>query len=83
MTESTKSQGGTSGGGGVYGLGMIGAAVYYWQRADSDIGSRVRALGKAFVWPAFVVYEVLEHTSRDAHRPALPDDGAVVSRPQG
>jgi len=29
MTESTKSQGGTSGGGGVYGLGMIGAAVYY------------------------------------------------------
>lgn len=54
--KPTSAQGGS---GAVYGLGMIGALIWYWRHADSP---RDRALGvlKAFVWPAFLVYEALE-----------------------
>ena len=43
----------------VYGLGMIGAAIFYIQHATSFW---LGALGllKAIVWPAFVVYKLLE-----------------------
>lgn len=42
----------------VYGLGFIGACVYYISHAT---GFWVGVLGvlKAFVWPAFLVYEAL------------------------
>ena len=47
------------GGNAVYGLGLIGAAVYFLQNADSFwIG--VLGLLKALVWPAYVVYKLLE-----------------------
>jgi hypothetical protein len=49
------------GGGGdaVYALGIIGALVYYIQQAD---GFWVGVLGvlKAFIWPVFVVYDLLK-----------------------
>ncbi len=47
------------GGEAVYGLGLIGAAIYFIQAADSFW---VGALGllKAIVWPAFVVYKLLQ-----------------------
>lgn len=49
------------GGGGdaVYALGIIGALVYYIQKAD---GFWVGVLGvlKALVWPVFVVYDLLK-----------------------
>jgi len=47
------------GGGAVYGLGFIGALVYFIQQAD---GFWVGVLGvlKAIVWPAFLVYEALK-----------------------
>lgn len=43
----------------VYGLGLIGAAIYYIQNAESFW---IGALGilKAIIWPAFVVYKLLE-----------------------
>ncbi|MBT8177611.1 MAG: hypothetical protein KJP14_04450 [Eudoraea sp.] len=44
----------------VYGLGLIGAAVYYIQMATS-FWAGVVGLLKAIVWPAFLVYEVLKH----------------------
>jgi hypothetical protein len=44
----------------VYALGMVGALVYYWRRAD-DPADRARAVGKALVWPAFVVHGLLRH----------------------
>jgi hypothetical protein len=40
----------------VYGLGMIGAWVYFWRRADTN-GDRALGLLKGLVWPAFLVYE--------------------------
>ncbi len=43
----------------VYGLGLIGAAVYYIMQAT---GFWMGVLGflKALVWPAFLVYEALK-----------------------
>jgi hypothetical protein len=47
------------GGGAVYGLGFIGAAVYYISTAT---GFWMGVLGflKAIVWPAFLVYKLLK-----------------------
>lgn len=45
-------------GGAVYGLGLVGAAVWWWQQADG-FGEHVVGLLKALVWPAFLVYEAL------------------------
>ena len=49
-----------TGGGGdaVYGIGMFGAWVYYFKRAETT-EARIKAFFKGFVWPAFVVYELL------------------------
>jgi hypothetical protein len=47
-------------GGAVYGLGFIGAAVYYLYNATGFwIG--VWGLIKALVWPAFMVYEIMKY----------------------
>jgi hypothetical protein len=43
----------------VYGLGFIGAAVYYLQRSKT-FKDGVVGLLKAFVWPAFLVYKSLK-----------------------
>jgi len=55
-----KSRGGMSCGGGgmVYMLGVVGAAVYYISTA---IGFWAGVLGllKAVVWPSFLIYELL------------------------
>lgn len=48
------------GGDAVYGLGMIGAVVFYIQQADS-FWLVILALLKALVWPAFFVYDVLKY----------------------
>ena len=47
------------GNGAVYGLGFIGAAIYYISNAT---GFWMGALGllKAMVWPAFLVFEALK-----------------------
>lgn len=47
------------GGSAVYGLGIIGAAVYYIQQADGFWAGILGVL-KALVWPAFLVYELLK-----------------------
>lgn len=43
----------------VYGLGLIGAAIYYIMNATGFWMGAVGIL-KAFVWPAFLVYEALK-----------------------
>ena len=45
--------------GAVYGLGLIGALIYYIQQADSFWDGIVGIL-QAIVWPAFLVYKLLE-----------------------
>ena len=43
----------------LYGLGFIGAAVYYIRAADS-FGEGLVGFLKAIVWPAFLVYEAFK-----------------------
>jgi len=45
-------------GGAIYGLGFLGAAIYYIQQATGFWEGVVGVL-KAIVWPAFVVYKLL------------------------
>jgi len=46
--------------GAVYGMGLIGAAIYFISQATSFwIG--VLGFLKAIVWPAFLVYEAFKH----------------------
>lgn len=47
-------------GGAVYGLGFIGAAVYYISTANS-FWMGVLGFLKALVWPAFLVFEILKY----------------------
>jgi hypothetical protein len=46
-------------GGATYGLGLIGALVYYLTTATSLLGGFIGVL-KSLVWPAFLVYGVLK-----------------------
>jgi hypothetical protein len=66
MAGKAKWKGGAStrsapptGGGAVYGLGMIGALVYFLGTAQSG-RDYVLALGKAVVWPALLVYRAFK-----------------------
>ena len=43
----------------VFGFGLIGSAVWFWQQADG-FGEHVVGLLKALVWPAFLVYEAFQ-----------------------
>jgi hypothetical protein len=45
--------------GGVYGLAFVGALVYYIQHATS-FWDGVLGVLKAIVWPAMIMYKVLE-----------------------
>jgi hypothetical protein len=44
---------------GIYGLGFIGAVIYFIQNATS-FGVGVLGVFKALVWPAVIVYKALE-----------------------
>jgi hypothetical protein len=52
----SRSSAGAAGGGALYGLGMFGAWVFFWQQADS-FWEYVLAVLQGVVWPAFMVYE--------------------------
>lgn len=48
-----------SSGGGIYGLGVIGAIFYYVQHAAS-FSDGLWGIFKAIFWPAFFVYKAIE-----------------------
>jgi hypothetical protein len=54
-----RQTGAPAGGGAVYGLGMIGALVYFFASAQSG-RDYVLAIPKASVWPALLVYNWLK-----------------------
>lgn len=58
-TECTSDLANSCTGGAIYGLGFIGAAVYYISTATS-FWMCVLGFLKAIVWPAFLVYGVLK-----------------------
>jgi len=43
----------------IYGLGFLGALVYYITTATSLVGGLIGVI-KALLWPAFLVYNVLK-----------------------
>jgi hypothetical protein len=47
------------GGDAVYGLGLIGALVWYWRQANGT-GEHAVGVLKAVVWPAFLVHDAFE-----------------------
>ena len=49
-------------GGCIYGLGFIGAVIYYISHA-TGFWMGVLGILKALVWPAFLVYELLNFVS--------------------
>lgn len=46
--------------GGAYGLGFIGALIYFMQTA-ATFGDGVIGFLKALVWPVFLVYYLFKH----------------------
>lgn len=50
------------GGDAIYGLGVIGALVHYIGQADG-FAQGVIGMLKAFVWPAFMVYDLFRFIS--------------------
>jgi len=57
--NSNKNHSAHASGGAVYGLGLIGAAIYFIAKA-SGFWAGVVGFFKALVWPAFLVYEALK-----------------------
>jgi hypothetical protein len=53
----------TGGGNPVYGLGFIGAAVWFWKQAK-DPKERTLAVLKAIAWPAFLVHAAFKALDR-------------------
>lgn len=49
----------TGGGNVVYCLGVIGALIYYVPEATT-FWTGILAILKSFVWPAFVIYDLLK-----------------------
>ncbi len=50
------SNAGAAGGGALYGLGIFGAWVWFWQQADG-FWEHVLAVLQGVVWPAFMVFD--------------------------
>ncbi len=59
---NVKVQGGSSGA--VYGLGMIGAAIYYISRGTTNQEKMIGFL-KALVWPVFLVKQAFEFLEKE------------------
>jgi hypothetical protein len=53
---SDKNAGAAAGGGAIYGLGILGAWVFFWQQADT-FWEYVFAVIQGLLWPAFMVYQ--------------------------
>jgi hypothetical protein len=59
---NVKVQGGSSGA--VYGLGVIGACIYYISRGTTT-QEKFQGFLKALVWPVFLVKEALEFLEKE------------------
>jgi hypothetical protein len=53
----TTGKAGAAGGGAIYGLGIFGAWVWFFQQADT-FWQYVLAVFQGIFWPAFMVYQV-------------------------
>jgi hypothetical protein len=58
MADGNGSRAGAAGGGAVYGIGLIGALVYFIQSATS-FWDGLYGVFQAVFWPAYLVYGLL------------------------
>ena len=54
-------------GGAVYGLGLIGALVWFWRQANTP-GEHAVGVLKALVWPAFLVHHAFRALAGEGPR---------------
>jgi len=59
MAKSWKNKSTSAGGGAVYGLGLIGALVFYLQQATT-LSQGLLGVVKAILWPGFLIYKVFQ-----------------------
>jgi hypothetical protein len=52
----SNNTGATASSGAIYGLGMFGAWVFFWQQADT-LWEHLFAVFQGVFWPAFMVYQ--------------------------
>jgi hypothetical protein len=55
--------GAAAGGGAIYGLGIFGALVWFWQEADG-FWEHVLSVIQGLFWPAWMVYEAFQALAR-------------------
>ncbi len=61
---------GGGGGSPVYGIGMIGAWMYFWKGAKTN-QEKAMAVLKGFAWPAILVYEVFMFLKKPVEEPEV------------
>ena len=61
--SNSRNAGAAAGGGAIYGLGIFGALVYFWQQADT-FWEYLLAVFQGLFWPAFMVYEAFKALGR-------------------
>lgn len=54
---SSNSNAGAAGGGAIYGLGILGAWVFFWQQAEG-FWEYMLAFFQGIFWPAFMVHDI-------------------------
>ena len=55
--------GAAAGSGAIYGLGIFGALVWFWQQADGFL-EHLWAIVEGLFWPAFMVYQAFQALAR-------------------
>jgi hypothetical protein len=63
VMSNGRNAGAAAGGGAIYGLGIFGALVYFWQHAHG-LWEHLLAVIQGLFWPAFMVYEVFKALRR-------------------
>jgi hypothetical protein len=63
VMSNSRNAGAAAGGGAIYGLGIFGALVYFWQQADA-FWEYPLAVFQGLFWPAFMVYELFQALGR-------------------
>lgn len=59
MAKGNGNSGAAAGGGAIYGLGILGAWVWFWQQADVW-WEYLLAILQGIIWPAFMVYQAFQ-----------------------
>ena len=59
MGDNSRGNAGAAGGGAVYGLGVLGALIYFIGTATS-FWDGLYGVYQALFWPAYLVYELLD-----------------------